>query len=53
MEPVNLPPGYLLPERKNMQDILRIDALLLASEGLDPGWPGFDDRPEEGENEED
>jgi hypothetical protein len=38
MEPMNLPAGYLLPEGKNMQDILRLDAELLASEGLDPGW---------------
>lgn len=46
MEPMNLPPGYLLPEGKSMQDILRMDAELLASEGLDPTWPGFDDKPE-------
>jgi hypothetical protein len=38
MEPMNLPAGYLLPEGKTMQDILRLDAELLASEGLDPGW---------------
>ncbi|HWN74025.1 MAG TPA: hypothetical protein VNN15_09490 [Solirubrobacterales bacterium] len=43
MEPMNLPPGYLLPEGKTMQDILQMDAELLASEGLDPKWPGFDD----------
>jgi hypothetical protein len=49
MEPMNLPPGYLLPEGKTMQDILRMDAELLASEGLDPTWPGFDNRPEESE----
>jgi hypothetical protein len=35
MESMNLPAGYLLPEGKNMQDILRLDAELLASEGLD------------------
>lgn len=39
MEPMNLPPGYLLPEGKTMQDVLHIDAELLASEGLDPEWP--------------
>ncbi len=38
MEPMNLPAGYLLPEGKDMQDILRLDAELLASEGIDPGW---------------
>jgi hypothetical protein len=43
MEPMDLPPGYLLPEGKTMQDILRMDAELLASEGLDPERLGFDD----------
>ncbi len=38
MEPMNLPAGYLLPEGKNMRDILRLDAELLAREGIDPGW---------------
>ena len=46
---MNLPPGYLLPEGKTMRDILRVDAQLSASEGLDPEWPGIDDKPEEGE----
>lgn len=45
MEPMSLPPGYLLPEGKTMQDILRMDAELLASEGIDPQWPGFEDAP--------
>jgi hypothetical protein len=43
MEPMNLPPGYLLPEGKTMQDVLHMDAELLASEGLNPEWPGFDE----------
>ncbi|HET9592588.1 MAG TPA: hypothetical protein VFP17_06695 [Solirubrobacterales bacterium] len=47
MEPMNLPPGYLLPEGKTMRDVFSIDADLLASEGLDPAWPGFDEKPEE------
>jgi hypothetical protein len=45
MEPMNLPPGYLLPEGKTMQDILRLDAELLASEGLDPGWAEPEPKP--------
>lgn len=53
MEPMNLPPGYLLPEGKNMQDILRMDAELLASEGLDPKWPAFDERREDPEADSD
>ncbi|HEX7279308.1 MAG TPA: hypothetical protein VF255_06740 [Solirubrobacterales bacterium] len=44
---MSLPPGYLLPEGKTMQDVLCMDAELLASEGLDPAWPGFDAKPEE------
>jgi hypothetical protein len=51
MEPMNLPPGYLLPEGKTMQDVLRMDAELLASEGLDPVWPGFVVKPEDGEED--
>ena len=47
MEPMSLPPGYLLPEGKTMRDILRMDAELLASEGIDPQWPGFEDPPQE------
>lgn len=47
MEPMNLPPGYLLPEGKTMQDVLSMDAELLASEGLDPEWPGLDEMPED------
>ena len=43
MEPIKPSPGYLLPEGKTMQDVLRMDAELLASEGLDPRWPGFND----------
>lgn len=50
---MNLPPGYLLPEGKTMQDILRIDAELLAGEGIDPEWPAFDERPEDSEGDQD
>jgi hypothetical protein len=40
MDPVKLPPGYLLPDEMTMKDVLRIDAEILASEGIDPEW-GF------------
>jgi hypothetical protein len=53
MEPMNLPPGYLLPEGKTMQDILRADAELLAGEGIDPDWPAFDRRREDSEDDPD
>jgi hypothetical protein len=53
MEPMSLPPGYLLPEGKTMQDILRMDVELLASEGLDPTWPGFDESQGDAESDSD
>ena len=43
MEPMSLPPGYLLPEGKSMLDILRMDAELLSSEGIDPELPSFEE----------
>ena len=53
MDPVKLPAGYLLPEGMTMKDVLRIDAEILASEGLDPEWPGFDERQEQTESDSD
>lgn len=46
MDPVKLPPGYLLPDDMTMKDVLRIDAELLAEEGIEPEWPGFDEKAE-------
>lgn len=51
MDPVKLPPGYLLPDDMTMKDVLRIDAELLASEGIDPEWPGFEEKAEEDDKE--
>jgi hypothetical protein len=53
MDPVKLPPGYLLPDEMTMRDVLRIDAKILASEGIDPEWPGFGERQEETEPDSD
>ena len=53
MEPMSLPPGYLLPEGKSMQDILRMDAELLSSEGIDPQLPSFEEPPESSEGDSD
>jgi len=53
MDPVRLPPGYLLPDEMTMKDVLRIDAEILASEGIDPKWPGFGKRQEETEPDSD
>jgi hypothetical protein len=50
---MSLPPGYLLPEGKTMQDILRMDAEMLVSEGIDPAWPGFEGPPEDSEADSD
>jgi hypothetical protein len=48
---MNLRLIYLLPEGKTMRDILAADAELLASEGLDPEWPRFDEKPSEDDEE--
>lgn len=53
MERVNLPPGYVLGEGQTMNDVLLINAELLASEGLDPTWPGFEDKPKDGDSDSD
>jgi hypothetical protein len=50
---MNLPPGYLLPEGKTTQDILRIDAELLAGEGIDPEWPGFEEKADDSDADSD
>ena len=47
MEPMKLPPGYLLPDEMTMKDVLRIDAEILASEGIDPEWPGFEEKADD------
>jgi hypothetical protein len=44
-------PGYLLSDDMTMKDVLRIDAELLASEGIDPEWPGFEEKAEEDDKE--
>lgn len=38
---MELPAGYLLPDGWTMKDVLRLDAELLASEGIDMEWLGF------------
>ncbi len=35
MEPITVPPGYLLPAGKTMADVRRLDLELLATEGLE------------------
>lgn len=47
MEPMKLPSGYLLPEGKTMQDVLNMDAALLASEGLELKRLLVDERAED------
>jgi hypothetical protein len=53
MEPMNLPAGYLLPEGKDMRDILRLDAELLAQEGIDPKWAEPEPEPADGDSDSD
>jgi hypothetical protein len=39
---MNPPSGYVLGRDQKIEDILEVEAELLRSEGIDPGWPGFD-----------
>lgn len=43
MDGVETPGGYVLAPGKTPEDVLARTAALLESEGIDPGWPGFDD----------
>jgi hypothetical protein len=45
VERVEVPTGYVLGEHQTVQDVLAVEAELLRSEGIDPTWPGFSDRP--------
>ena len=38
--------GYIVRDRAAVSRILAVEADLLRSEGIDPAWPGFDERPE-------
>lgn len=42
---VDPPRGYTLGKDRSMKDVLELEADLLASEGLDPSWPGFEKKP--------
>jgi hypothetical protein len=53
MDRVDLPPGYVLGEGQTVNDVLRISAELLASEGLDPEWPGFEEKADDSDADSD
>lgn len=44
MERVTPPVGYTLGEDRRVQDVFAVEAELLRSEGIDPAWPGFDEK---------
>lgn len=44
MEPVEQATGYIVRDREAVDRILRVEADLLRSEGIDPAWPGFGDK---------
>jgi hypothetical protein len=46
MDEMTPPRGYVLGKDQTIEDVLAIEAELLRSEGIDPMWPGFGDRPE-------
>lgn len=41
MEAVKPPKGYIVKDRKSVEEILEVEAELLRSEGIDPAWPGL------------
>jgi hypothetical protein len=49
MERVTPPKGYTVATKRDVEEILAIEADLLRSEGVDPRWPGFpeDRKPED------
>lgn len=46
MKPKTDPTVYALRGDQRVSDVLEMEAELLRSEGLDPRWPGFEERPE-------
>jgi len=41
MERVDPVTGYVIRDRRSVEQILAVEAELLRSEGIDPAWPGF------------
>ncbi len=39
-----VPVGYMLGKGRRAEDVLAVQAELLRSEGIDPAWPGFDEK---------
>jgi len=44
MERVEPPKGYVLADKQAVEQIMKVEAELLRSEGIDPKWPGFPER---------
>jgi hypothetical protein len=42
---VTPPRGYVVSSKEEVEQILAVEAELLRSEGVDPRWPGFAERP--------
>jgi len=47
MERVTVPGGYRLGKNQTVEDILAVQHELLRSEGIDPAWPGFDEKKQD------
>jgi len=41
MERVTPSQGYVVKDRESVEEILKVEAELLRSEGIDPAWPGL------------
>lgn len=45
LERLSPPDGYRLGENRRPEDVLALQAELLRSEGIDPTWPGLEQKP--------
>ena len=43
MERVEPPQGYVMKDRKSVEELVEVEAELLRSEGIDPSWPRLRD----------
>ena len=48
MDGVKAPDGYVLGPNRTPEDVLAIADELLRSEGLDPAWPGLEEKRRSG-----
>ena len=52
MERLEPPKGYVLANKRVVEEIMAVEAELLRSEGIDPRWPGFPEAEHEQDEEQ-